>query len=325
VSSTRCWPGSATAAWWPPWTADSPPRRGWYLILEHHPAGSLARLLRATTWFALGWALELAAETLRGLLALHELLHGPTVHRDVNPGNILVRDDAAERPSLVLADFGLARDLGRSPAGRGGAGREPVLVAGDAGAEEELADLAGGGPAYSPYYAPPELVPADPPERAGVTTDLYQATALLYELVTGLPPYHWEVRSQGARFERLVLESPDGPLPASAVNPSLPAALDELLAAGLAPLPEWRPASAHELLERLPGLARRHGELPIQFAALGGRGLVDGTERTGRPRGAGRRVRESRAGRARPGTPGHTGDRERTSRGREQTARRGPR
>jgi serine/threonine-protein kinase len=246
----------------------APETGGWYLILEHHPAGSLARLLRATTWFSLGWALEVAAEALRALLALHESPHGPTVHRDVNPRNILVRDDTAEQPSLVLADFGLARDLRRSGLARAARDAE----------EEALADLAGGGPAYSPYYAPPELVLAEPPERSGVTTDLYQATALLYELVTGLPPYHWEVRAQGARFENLVLESPDGPLPASAVNPSLPRALDELLAAGLAPLPERRPASAHELLERLPGLARRHGELPIQFAALRGRGLATGTE-----------------------------------------------
>jgi serine/threonine protein kinase len=135
-----------------------------------------------------------------------------------------------------------------------------------------------GQPAYSPYYAPPELVVADPPERSGVTTDLYQATALLYELVTGLPPYHWEVRSGGACFERLVLDSPDGPLLASAVNPSLPRDLDELLAAGLAPLPERRPGSAHELLERLPGLARRHGDLPIRFAALRGRGLATASD-----------------------------------------------
>jgi eukaryotic-like serine/threonine-protein kinase len=283
----------------------APETGGWYLILEHHPAGSLARLLRSTTWFSLGWALEVAAEALRALLALHESPPGPTVHRDVNPRNILVRDDTAEQPSLVLADFGLARDLGRSRLGRGGTGGVgaeahgpgpgmDVAAARDA-EEEALAGLAGGGPAYSPYYAPPELVLAEPPERSGVTTDLYQATALLYELVTGLPPYHWEVRSQGARFERLVLESPAGPLPASAVNPSLPRALDQLLAAGLAPLPERRPASAHELLERLPGLARRHGELPIQFAALRGRGV---------------RVES-------PGRRGH--------RDREKAARRGPR
>jgi serine/threonine protein kinase len=258
----------------------APETGGWYLILEHYPAGSLARLLRATTWFALDWALEVAAETLRALLALHESPRGPTVHRDVNPRNILVRDDTAEQPSLVLADFGLARDLGRSGARPG----RPAW-AGAIGAEaaEASADLAGQ-PAYSPYYAPPELVLADPPERSGVTTDLYQATALLYELVTGLPPYHWEVRAQGACFERLVLDSPDGPLPASAVNPSLPRALDELLAAGLAPLPERRPGSARELLERLPGLARRHGELPIQFAALRGRGLAACGDATGRPR-----------------------------------------
>ena len=125
---------------------------------------------------------------------------------------------------------------------------------------------------------------ADPPERWGVSTDLYQATALLYELVTGLPPYHWEVRSGDACFERLVLDSADGPLPASAVNPSLPRALDELLAAGLAPLPERRPGSAHELLERLPGLARRPGDQPIRFAALRGRGLAAARDTADPPR-----------------------------------------
>lgn len=127
----------------------APETGGWYLILEHYPAGSLARLLRATTWFALAWALEIAAETLRALLALHESPHGPTVHRDVNPRNILVRDDSAEQPSLVLADFGLARELGRRgarpdrPRGAGACAAEAAEAA-DAPVGAEIPGVRGG-------------------------------------------------------------------------------------------------------------------------------------------------------------------------------------
>jgi serine/threonine protein kinase len=164
------------------------------LILEHYPAGSLARLLRGTTWFTLAWALEVTAETLRALLALHESPHGSTVHRDVNPRNILVRDDSAGQPSLVLADFGLARELG---------------------------------------------LRGTRPERP---------------------------RGAGARAAQ------------AGHGAAVGGGAVELLAAGLAPLPERRPGSAHELLERLPGLARRHGDLPIRFAALRGRGLATASD-----------------------------------------------
>ncbi|MBA2556042.1 MAG: serine/threonine-protein kinase [Chloroflexi bacterium] len=86
--------------------------------MEYCPAGSLADLLarRRSDGGALKPELidEILRETIGALIHLHQLAGGerPLVHRDLKPGNILVR---SEKPlDLVLSDFGLATVLDQS-------------------------------------------------------------------------------------------------------------------------------------------------------------------------------------------------------------------
>jgi serine/threonine protein kinase len=216
-----------------------------YLVLTHYPAGSLARRLKEANQLPLSWALEVFAEILLGLMALHDLPH-PIVHRDITPRNLLLRADGTP----VLCDFGSARLLRR----------------GDRRGDDEVT----AGVVYSHYYAPPELVDQGLRDRWDPTpaSDLYAAGSVLYELLTGHPPYWREEQEAHLEFARLVLDPNLQPAPPTWVNPDLPAGIDELVARTLAFQPSDRPDSAGDLLTRLARIVPFQGDIWIPLAEL---------------------------------------------------------
>jgi hypothetical protein len=218
-----------------------------FLVLDYHPAGSLARWLSHRFVLQLSTALEVTCELLRALAYLHERLDRPVIHRDITPRNILV---SGGRPAvrLVLTDFGSARRLDRH-----GPTTDAAITVGSV---------------FSPYYAAPELVGGPHHGWWGQETDLYGACALLYELLTGLPPYQREAHRERLEFQRLVVDPTLVPTPAGRLVRGLPVILDRVLAAGLAHDPAARPARATDLLHLLEEVGRRHGTLRIPFADL---------------------------------------------------------
>ena len=217
-----------------------------FLVLDYHPAGSLAHWLGRRFVLELSTAIEVTSELLRALAFLHEL-DRPVIHRDLTPRNILV---ASEWPALrlVLTDFGSARRLD----GHGPTTEAAITV----------------GSVFSPFYAPPELVGGPHHGWWGPETDLYGACALLYELLTGLPPYQREAHRERVEFQRLVLDPTVVPTPPGRLIRGLPVILDWVLAAGLAHDPAARPTRATDLLGLLQEVGRRHGTLRIPFADL---------------------------------------------------------
>jgi serine/threonine protein kinase len=125
-----------------------------YLAMEYFPGGDLrSRMRERLEWpVALGYLRQMAA----ALGALHEV---GVLHRDVKPGNLLLRDDG----SLAFIDFGLARQLRLE------------------------SDITGVGTIFgTPHYMSPEQghgLPLD--ERS----DLYCLGIILYEMLTGEKPY----------------------------------------------------------------------------------------------------------------------------------------
>jgi hypothetical protein len=218
-----------------------------FLVLDYHPAGSLARWLDRRFVLQLATAIDVTCELLRALAYLHERLERPVIHRDLTPRNILV---ASEWPMLrlVLTDFGSARRLDTH-----GPTTDAAITVGSV---------------FSPYYAPPELVGGPHHRWWGPETDLYGACALLYELLTGLPPYQREAQRQRVEFLRLVLDPTVVPTPPGQIIHGLPRILDRVLAAGLANDPQARPARATDLLRLLEKVGRQHGALRIPFADL---------------------------------------------------------
>jgi serine/threonine protein kinase len=215
-----------------------------YVVLAHHPAGSLARRLEHARELRLSWVIEATAGILRALVVLHEELPHPIVHRDLTPRNVLLRANGAP----VLCDLGSAR----------------LLRGGDRTVDERIT----AGVVYSHYYAPPELADQGLRDRWDPTpaSDLYAVGSILYELLTGRPPYWREQRETQLEFGWLLLDPDLRPAPPTWVNPDLPPALDELLARTLAFHPGDRPESARQLLGELG--ASGGGDLRIPFAEL---------------------------------------------------------
>jgi tRNA A-37 threonylcarbamoyl transferase component Bud32 len=184
-----------------------------YLAMEYFPGGDLrGRMSSPMHWrTALGYLRQLAA----ALEALHAI---GVLHRDIKPGNVLLREDG----SVALIDFGLARQLGLE------------------------SELTGDGAIFgTPHYMSPEQghgLPVD------ARSDLYSLGVVFYEMLTGDKPYVAETPLA------VIYQHANAPLP---TLPAAAAHLQPLLDALLAKRPDDRPASAAELVARVDGLLER--------------------------------------------------------------------
>lgn len=128
-----------------------------YLALEYVAGGSLAeRLVKCP--MALSEAVNLVETAARAMQAAHE---AGIIHRDLTPANILLADDG----SPLVTDFGLAKRL-------------------DSDTERTLSGVIFGTPAY---MAPEQA--SGQSNRVSAATDVYALGTILYELLTGRPPF----------------------------------------------------------------------------------------------------------------------------------------
>jgi tRNA A-37 threonylcarbamoyl transferase component Bud32 len=135
------------------------------------------------------------------------------IHRDIKPSNVLVTREGR----TVLLDFGLVTDVA------GGAQRTDVNVVGTAA------------------YMAPEQGVAQP---LGPAADWYSVGAVLYEALTGRPPF------DGPSIDVLVAKQQIEPPPPRTLAPQVPADLDKLCSELLHCDPRGRP-SGREVLARL--------------------------------------------------------------------------
>ena len=139
------------------------------------------------------------------------------LHRDIKPDNIML-DVARGRPLLV--DFGIARRL---DSGTGAGLTQTGLVIG------------------TPHYMSPEQALGDP--NLGPASDLYSFGCVLFQMVTGEPPFDGE-SSQQVVSKHLA----DPPRAASTVNPGVPRELSDVIMRLLAKQPADRFRSAGEVI-----------------------------------------------------------------------------
>jgi len=142
------------------------------------------------------------------------------LHRDIKPDNIML-DVARGRPLLV--DFGIARRLG-SEAGAGLT--QTGLVIG------------------TPHYMSPEQALGDP--NLGPQSDIYSLGCVLFQMVTGTPPFDGE-SSQQVVGKHIA----DPPPAASDVNPSVPREMSDVILRCLEKQPADRFQSAGEVIAAL--------------------------------------------------------------------------
>ncbi|HVS34072.1 MAG TPA: protein kinase, partial [Gemmataceae bacterium] len=169
-------------------------------------------------------ALALAAAHARGL-----------VHRDVKPSNVWLETPARR---VKLLDFGLAR-----------------MQAGDARITNP------GMVVGTPAYMAPEQAQGEPLDGRA---DLFSLGCVLYQMVTGRPPFQGETAL--AVMAAVVSQTPP---PASQINAAIPAPLSDLLSRLLAKRPADRPASAEAVGEELRSVERAGMAPAGQPAILG--------------------------------------------------------
>jgi predicted Ser/Thr protein kinase len=190
-----------------------------YLALEFVPGGSLAaRLARGA--LPVPEAVRLLATLAR---AMHHVHASGIVHRDLNPGNILLTAEGTPK----IGDFGLAK----------------LLVGG-----RQLTRT--GTVLGTPGYMAPEQAEGRAKE-VGPASDVHALGAVLYHLLCGRPPYD----EGGVVPTLLVVRSDQLPTAVRQVRPEVPPGLERLCMRCLEKNPADRYASAQALADDLARLA----------------------------------------------------------------------
>lgn len=184
-----------------------------YLVMERLVGSDLRAQLHGYKPLPFEHAVSVGIDACRGLAALHD---AGLVHRDLKPANLFLSllPDGSRR--TVILDLGVAKDL--------------------CGERTEGSTLIG----TIRYMAPEQLTDAG---SVGPRADIYALGAILYQCFTGVPPHAASDR------KALMFDVAHRDVPRAAeLCPSLPAALDELLARMLSRDPRERPESAAEVL-----------------------------------------------------------------------------
>jgi serine/threonine protein kinase len=188
-----------------------------YFVMEYVDGGSLAQRLAGQP---LPWrqAAQLLATLARAMHAAHQC---GIVHRDLKPTNILLMADGTPK----IADFGLAKKLGRS------------------------ADLTGSDAIVgTPNYMAPEQALGQSRD-IGPAADIHALGAILYEALTGRPPFKGT-----SALDTLQQVANQAPLPPRRLRAEIPDALEEICLRCLEKEPSKRHASAADLAEALEHL-----------------------------------------------------------------------
>jgi hypothetical protein len=187
-----------------------------YLAMRYVAASDLRRVLEVDGRLDPGRTLAILDQVARALDAAHA---SGLVHRDVKPGNILllppVLDGDAEH--VYLVDFGLAR------------------------ADSDDRSITGLGTFLgTPRYAAPEQAAG---QAVDGRTDGYALGCVLYECLTGRPPF-----PGGSREAVLLAHLEAVPPRVTAVRPDLPPAIDQVVRRALAKAKEDRFPSCRDLV-----------------------------------------------------------------------------
>ena len=186
-----------------------------YYVMPFSDGESLAHRLEREGEVPVDDAVEYLLDVLEALSYAHEQ---GVVHRDIKPGNVLVRGHRA-----MIADFGVAKALTEAATHRGGEVTAAGVVVG------------------TPAYMAPEQAAADPSIDRRV--DIYSVGVLAYELLTGAPPFRG-----GTPQSVLTRQITEAPIHICEQRPSVPATLGAVVMRCLEKKPSDRWQSADELL-----------------------------------------------------------------------------
>ena len=220
----------------------------YFMVMELVQGRNLREVVRSEGALLPRRVAEIGAAVASALTAAHAQ---GLVHRDIKPANILLTPDG----KVKVADFGIARAFD----------------------DEEQLTRTGAVIGTATYFSPEQAQGF----TADARSDIYSLGVVMYELLTGQPPFHGE--SPVAVAYQHVREEPEPP---SDLNPNIPPGLVSVVLAAMAKHPDDRYQTAEDLemdLRRVMAgqvpLAAPENEAPTRMiAAVGGAGGYDGDD-----------------------------------------------